>query len=182
MKCCESGKDVFEPGYDCIIDDGEAVSWDWINEQIARQDIHDEYPECDIEIAEIFRDLVEDAIRYHSATGRYLQIWGELGELYGEVRYNIKRHRPYTAGSDGCMGKDFVEIKTISPEKGTDKIEVKTAGNFNRLLIVKISDDFRFESRMIERGKLIKKKSNKKVYVSWGGTNEHKCESHAEKL
>jgi len=38
MKCVESGRDVFEPGYDCIIDEGEAVSWAWINEQIEKQD------------------------------------------------------------------------------------------------------------------------------------------------
>jgi hypothetical protein len=39
MQCSENGMDVFELGYDCIIDEGEVISWDWINRQIAKQDI-----------------------------------------------------------------------------------------------------------------------------------------------
>lgn len=98
------------------------------------------------ELAHILESLVETATTYRHLTGRYLQIWGELGELHAEIEYGIKRHKPMTPGSDGKIGNDYVEVKTISPEKNSTEVQVKRAGNFNKLLIVKISDDFRFES------------------------------------
>lgn len=100
--------------------------------------------------------LVENARIYHELTGRYLQIWGELGELYAEIRYGIKRHRPMTQGSDGKLGDDYVEVKTISPEKNSEAVAVKRAGNFNKLVVVKISEDFEFDSRMLDRKKMSK--------------------------
>ena len=110
----------------------------------------------DPELIEIFENLVENAMDYFKLTGRYLQIWGELGELFAELKYGIKRHKPHTQGSDGKLGNDFVEIKTISPEKDGEKVQVKRAGNFNKLLVVKISEDFEFEGRFIERKRLSK--------------------------
>lgn len=93
---------------------------------------------------------------YHALTGRYLQIWGELGELYAEIKYGVKRHKPHAQGSDGKLGNDFVEIKTISPEKDGGRVQVKRAGNFNRLLVIKINEHFDFEGRFIERRSLSK--------------------------
>ena len=108
------------------------------------------------ELLAIFEDLVETAAAYRTLTGRYLQIWGELGELYAEIRYAIKRHRPHTPGSDGKLGNDFIEVKTISPEKSTADVQVERAGNFNKLVVVKISHDFRFESRILDRRRIPK--------------------------
>lgn len=113
-------------------------------------------PQNDPELARIFESLVENAMSYHELTGRYLQIWGELGELYAEIEYGIERHKPHTRGSDGKLGNDFVEIKTISPEKTGGQVQVKRAGNFNRLLVIKISEKFGFEGRFIERKRLTK--------------------------
>jgi hypothetical protein len=110
----------------------------------------------DPELAIIFDSLVESAMSYHELTGRYLQIWGELGELYAEITYGIKRHKPHTRGSDGKLGNDFVEIKTMSPEKVGDQVQVKRAGNFNKLLIIKINEKFEFEGRFIARKQLSK--------------------------
>src|SRR5690606_25160855 len=98
-------------------------------------------------------------------TGRYLQIWGELGEFYAEVKYGLKRHRAHAPGSDGKLGNDFVEVKTISPEKGGDSVSVKRAGNFNKLLIVRISFDFEFESLMVDRESL-RKGAGKNVRIN----------------
>lgn len=114
----------------------------------------------------IFDGLVHNAKSFHSITNRYLQIWGELGELFAEINYGIKRHKPHTKGSDGKLGNDFVEIKTISPEKGIEEVRVKRAGNFNKLLIVKINEDFSFESRLIAR-KELKKGDGAYVRASW---------------
>lgn len=123
--------------------------WEW-------QPICEPLAQPDPELVMIFESLVENAKSYHALTGRYLQIWGELGELYAEIEYGIKRHKPYTRGSDGKLGNDFIEIKTISPEKNGEQVQVKRAGNFNKLLVVKITKDFTFEGRFIGRKKLSK--------------------------
>ena len=149
-----------------VWDDGEWISWDEINESLYEQELQSEYPNADIEIAHIFENLVRVAEEYKSVTGRYLQIWGELGELYAEVKLGLKRHHPGTEGSDGKLGSDFIEVKTISPEKGNKKVLVKRSGNFNKLLVVKISSEFSFESRMIERKKL-SKSAGKYAKASW---------------
>jgi len=68
------------------------------------------------------------------------------------------RHAPGTQGSDGRLGNDWVEVKTISPEKGKDAVQVKRAGNFNKLLVVRVNKNIEFESKMIDRKKLKKGK------------------------
>ena len=120
----------------------------------------------DPELAEIFESLVDSAKSYYALTGRYLQIWGELGELYAEIKYSIKRHKPHTRGSDGKLGNDYIEIKTISPEKAGELVQVKRAGNFNKLLVIKITKDFDFEGRFIER-KTLSKGDGTHARVSW---------------
>ena len=122
--------------------------------------------EVDHALITIFKNLVNNAKSYYDHTGRYLQIWGELGELFGEINYGIKRHKPHTSGSDGRRGKDFIEIKTISPEKTGEQVQVKRAGNFNKLLVVKISKDFEFEARLIAR-KELSKGEGERAKVSW---------------
>ncbi len=165
MHCSMTGKPLNDPS-EGVWDDGEWISWDWINQQLHDQDLAKEFPETDVEIVKVFEELVCVASDYKQLTGRYLQIWGELGELYGEIKYGIKRHKPGTAGSDGRLGKDWVEIKAISPEKNSNNVQVKCAGDFNKLLIVKISEDFGFESKLIDR-KLLKKGKGKYASISW---------------
>jgi hypothetical protein len=152
-------------------DDGEWISWDYINDQLREEEIRREFPHASPGLVEVFEALIGAAMDYKSITGRYLQIWGELGELYAEMKFGIKRHRPGTQGSDGRVGNDFVEVKTISPEKGVDQVLVKRAGNFNKLLVVKVSEDFEFEARMIDR-KELKKGTGKHARVSWSSTTE----------
>ena len=59
------------------------------------------FPFSVLEQTEIFHDLVECAERHFHNTGRYLQIWGELGEIYAEVKFGLRRHGSCEAGSDG---------------------------------------------------------------------------------
>jgi hypothetical protein len=164
---------ILQDTSDGIYDDGEWISWDWINQQIYEQELRANYPKANPELAELFNNLVDLASRHHEITGRYLQIWGELGELYAELKFGIKRHRPKAPGSDGRLGNDFIEIKTISPEKSQHKVQVKRAGNFNKLLVVRISEAFAFEARIIERHKL-KKGTGKHASVSWQAIPSHK--------
>jgi hypothetical protein len=128
--------------------------WEW--QPVHENEFSQALPPENSELVEIFESLVDSAQSYHTLTGRYLQIWGELGELYAEMKYGIKRHKPHTKGSDGKLGNDYIEIKTISPEKAGERVQVKRAGNFNKLLVIKINQDFDFEGRFIKRKELSK--------------------------
>lgn len=143
--------------------------WEWVDTP------EDELPQgdhqVDPELSYLFESLVENAREYHELTGRYLQIWGELGELYAEVTYGIKRHKPHTRGSDGKLGNDFIEIKTMSPERSGEQVEVKLAGNFNKLLVVRITRDFEFESRLVSR-RLLPKTDGSHARVAWSALPE----------
>lgn len=112
------------------------------------------FPSSILEQTEIFHELVDCAIRHFENTGRYLQIWGELGEIYAEIKFGLCRHGTHEAGSDGTIKGKLVEVKTISPEKSNDQVFVKTQGNFEQLLIVRISRDFEFQGRLFDRSEL----------------------------
>ena len=76
------------------------------------------------ELLAIFEELVESAAKYKRLTGRHLPILGELGELFAEIMFGLKRHGPMTRGSDGKLDDELVEVKTITPEKSTDSVQV----------------------------------------------------------
>jgi hypothetical protein len=135
-------------------------------EELDDSELSDEKLPINSELSVVFDNLIHNAKLFHELTNRYLQIWGELGELYGELHFGIKRHKPHTKGSDGKLGNDFIEIKTISPEKSLEEVRVKRAGNFNKLLIVKINEDFSFEGQIIAR-KSLSKGEGKHVRASW---------------
>ena len=165
MRCAMTDREYPEFS-DGVWDDGEWISWDWINQQIYEQELHAQYPAAVPELIDVFERLVKIAVDYKTITGTYLQVWGELGELYAEIKFGVKRHRPHAQGSDGKLGNDFVEVKTISPEKSAHKVKVKRAGNFSKLLVVKISENFEFEAKMVERSAL-GKGTGKVARYSW---------------
>lgn len=165
MRCAMTGREIASPA-DGIWDDGEWISWDYINQQIYEQEREKEFPEANPELIDVFERLVEVATDHKAVTGSYLQIWGELGELYAAIKWGVKRHRPKAQGSDGKIGNDFIEVKTISPEKSYNAVTVKRAGNFNKLLVVRISVEFQFEARMIDRRSL-RKGTGRLAKVPW---------------
>lgn len=112
------------------------------------------FPYSVLEQTEIFQDLVDCAVRHFENTGRYLQVWGELGEIYAEIRFGLRRHGTHRAGSDGTIAGKLVEVKTISPEKTSDRVLVKSQGNFEKLLIIRIDRDFQFRGKLFDRSEL----------------------------
>lgn len=112
------------------------------------------FPFSFLEQTQIFEDLLECAARHFENTGRYLQIWGELGEIYAEIRFGLCRHGTHTAGSDGTIAGRRVEVKTISPEKTSDCVLVKRQGDFEQLLIVRIDQNFQFRGKLLDRSEL----------------------------
>ncbi|MFQ3243632.1 MAG: hypothetical protein ACI9SP_000250 [Arenicella sp.] len=177
--CAKTGAPITGNG-DAYWDDGEWVSWDYIDSKLYTDNINkswDDYYEIHpvensssghetLRLSEMLGKLVEVARAYLASTGRHLPIYGEMGELYGEIKYGINRHKENTPGSDGRLDDDWVEIKTISPHKSNDVVQVKRAGNFNKLLIVKISDEFKFKAHMVDR-KDLKKGDGKFAKASW---------------
>lgn len=114
----------------------------------------DGFPFSMLEQAEIFQELVDCASRHFENTGRYLQVWGELGELYAEIKFGLRRHETHAPGSDGTIDGKLVEVKTISPAKAGDRVRVKRQGNFEQLLIVRIGRDFQFHGKLFDRREL----------------------------
>jgi hypothetical protein len=144
------------------------ISGDWLDSQFENEDEDDAYsvepsephqsrdgfPFRVLEQAEIFHDLVDCAIRHFENTGRYLQVWGELGEIYAEIKFGLRRHATHTAGSDGTISGKLVEVKTISPEKTNGQVLVKRQGDFEQLLIVRVDRDFQFQGKLFDRSEL----------------------------
>ena len=136
---------------DGIWDDGEWISWDEINEQLRYKESGAKYPNADRSLIPIFEQLLSVAEWYHSTTGSHLQVYGDIGELFAAITLGLKLHRNYVPGSDGRLGDDFIEKKTITPFKPNDVVTVKASGNFNKLLVVKINEDFELSYRLIAR-------------------------------
>ena len=137
-------------------DDGEWISWDEISRQIQHKEWGAKYPNANRALIPVLEQLLETARTYHEETGSHLQVYGDIGELYGAITYGIKLHRNYAQGSDGRLGNDFIEVKTISPFKNGDRVEVKLTGHFNKLLVVKISEEFELTHKLIDRRSLPK--------------------------
>ena len=114
----------------------------------------DGFPFSVLEQTLIFEDLVDCAKRHFENTGRYLQVWGELGEIYAEIKFGLRRHGTRWAGSDGRIAGKLVEVKTISPEKTSDRVLVKSQGNFEQLLIIRIDRNFQFKGKLFDRSEL----------------------------
>ena len=137
----------------------EYIDRAWVDSQLEHEPdapfkSRDGFPLSTLEQTEIFHDLIDCAIRHFENTGRYLQIWGELGEIYAEIKFGLRRHGTHTAGSDGTIDGKLVEVKTISPEKASDRVLVKSQGDFEQLLIVRIDRDFQFKGKLVDRNML----------------------------
>ncbi|ACT46992.1 hypothetical protein [Methylotenera mobilis] len=135
------------------------ISKEWVDSQLESEQIEhfksrDGFPFSTLEQTEIFHDLIDCAERHFENTGRYLQVWGELGEIYAEIKFGLRRHGTHRAGSDGTIDGRLVEVKTISPEKTSDHVLVKSQGDFERLLIVRIDRHFQFQGKLFERSEL----------------------------
>jgi hypothetical protein len=149
-----------------VWDDGEWIGWDEISLSLAEQELRTKYPHADIALVPYLEELLELAERYYRKTGRHLQVYGDVGELFGAVMYGIKLHRNYAKGSDGRLGNDFVEIKTITPFKACDEVTVQLDRHFGKLLIVKVDANFQVSGRLLDRKHLPATRGNR-LRVTW---------------
>ena len=149
-----------------IYDDGEWITWTEINTHLARLEFEARFPNLDVDLVPIFQDLLAIAQNYYELTGSHLQVYGDLGELYGAITHGLKLHRNYAQGSDGKIGNHFVEVKTITPFKSNDTITLNLKRNFSQVLIVKIDSDFEVQAKLLDRKALPKVKGTS-LKLSW---------------
>ncbi len=149
-----------------IYDDGEWITWTEINTHLARLEFEARFPNLDVDLVPIFQDLLAVAQNYYELTGSHLQVYGDLGELYGAITHGLKLHRNYAQGSDGKIGNHFVEVKTITPFKSNDTITLNLRRNFSKVLIVKIDSDFEVQGKLLDRKALHKVKGTT-LKLSW---------------
>lgn len=149
-----------------IWDDGEWLTWADVNSHLYQLEMGERFPNADAALVETFRDLLDVAQQYFYQTGKHLQVYGDLGELFGAITYGIRLNKNYAQGSDGRLGKDHVEVKTITPFKTNDTVQLNLERNFNKVFIVRISEDFEIEAKMIDRKSLPKNKS-KRLQLRW---------------
>ncbi len=90
MNRCSMTRKVADGPSDAVWDDGEWISWDWLSQQQYEQELRERYPDVNPQIAEILEELVETARNYKDLTGRYLPVFGELGELFAEITLESK--------------------------------------------------------------------------------------------
>lgn len=149
------GNSEFTPGFDGVWDDGEFIHWDKITDQVHEDDE-----------ADLLKEMLRIAQEYYEFTGRPLPIYGEIGELFAQRQYGFILNKPGSEGSDGSLLDDFYEVKTITPFKKRDFVRVKKSGNFNKLVLVKITEDHQISSKIFDRKYLPKSKSDL-FEVSW---------------
>ena len=166
--------------------DGDWISWENFGEY-DKQDIDNnhlaelereaelrrQYPNADISLIPFFHNLLSLSKDYYEQTHKHLQVYGDIGELFGAITHGIQLHRNYAQGSDGKLGNDFVEIKTITPFKKHDKVDVRLDRHFSKLLVVKIDSRFRVSGRLVDR-RVLGNTNEKKRSIGWAElTNMH---------
>jgi len=146
--------------------DGEWISWDVIDDleetsysrlvELERDaELRFQFPKANPALVPIFLDLLANAEDYFTKTGSHLNIYGQIGELYGAVQYGITLHKnPSAMGSDGKLGDDFVEIKTLSPDNANNRTSARTDRHFSKFLLVNIAPDFRVSGKLMDRKNL----------------------------
>ena len=151
--------------WDSIIDP-EEVRYSRLAELERETQLRLKYPNADLKLVPYFRDLLTLAESYYIETGQHLNVYGDIGELFGAIMYGIKLHKNNAQGSDGRLGNDFIEIKTISPTNDKGLTSVRLDRHFNKLLVVKISEQFEVSGRLVRRADL-PSKTGKNVRLSW---------------
>ena len=108
-------------------------------------------PPNDTKRVAVYDALLLNARRHLKLTGRHLEVYSDIAELYATLTYGIKFARNEEAGSEGRLGKDHYTVKVIAPTNTTETVTVKMSGNFSHLVVVKIAPNFRVTGRVVTR-------------------------------
>jgi hypothetical protein len=142
------------------------LSWGDINDPAQANQIQHHFPDADPAYIAALQGLLRTARSFNASTNRHLQIYGDIGELYGAIVHGIALHRFSAEGSDGRLGDDFVEIKTISPFKSWKVVNLRMDRHFSKLLAVRVMQDFSVQGVMVSRSALPKPDSPEMI-LEW---------------
>jgi hypothetical protein len=161
---------------DGIWDDGEWVSWAWINTHIDDQD-GDSPQHLEIEddredragepSAELLFRILAAKLHFENTLDEISPDWGAIGEAYIAECFGVKLCKQHVEGHDGRLGNDLVEIKTITPHKRMPFVLVKRNGNFSVLAVVQISSDAELDVRFVSRNRLPAGDGGTHFFVTW---------------
>lgn len=90
------------------------------------------FPNAHLSLALVFDDPISTAEHYHRLSGRSLQVYGNIGELYSCKTYGLNLDRNYAQGSDGRICNGLVQVKIITPFKSKDRVNLNLARSFGR--------------------------------------------------
>ncbi len=170
LRCSITGNPIWNTG-EGIYDDGEWVSWAYINQQIEKSEIEIEIDE-DFEPAPSpqgleLNGMIAQAARLQKGSPQAAALWGRIGELYVAELYGVALNRTHAQGHDGRLSNDLVEVKTLTPQKNNLIVRVKQAGNFSLLAVVRVNEELDFDVRLVRRANLPKVAEGKFWFLSW---------------
>lgn len=79
-------------GWDSIIDP-EETKFSRLAELEREAELRLKYPNADPTLVPYFQDLLTLAEAYFCDTGQHLNVYGDIGELFGAIMYGIKLHK-----------------------------------------------------------------------------------------
>lgn len=166
IRCSMSGVPIRNTS-DGIWDDGEWISWEYINRQIAIQegDLTKEgtYYPGEEEINRLLIEVADDEANGIVPSPK----WGRIGELYVAKRFGVVLSREYAQGHDGRLDNDLVEIQTLTPTKHRPVVRVKRKGNFSLLAVVRVNSDHEFDALLVRRNRLPMAGEGDWLYIDW---------------
>lgn len=175
MCCSMTGVSIRDSG-DGIWDDGEWISWAYLNEQMAAQT---ENTGARTEFASEVQPygpriltLIKEAVLQEKLSPGPSPLWGRIGELYVAERFGVVLSRSHAQGHDGRLGREFVEIKTITPHKRRAFVRVKRTGNYSLLAVVRVNEAYQLDARLIRRDQLAKGAKGKFATLAWSAVRQ----------
>jgi len=160
-----------------VWDDGEWISWAYINQQLDEQEngalpleeLENLEEEEDREpSAELMFRILAAKEHFENTLDEISRDWGAIGEAYAKEKFGIQLcRRANAAGHDGRWKNELVEIKTITPHKRRPFVRVKHAGNFSLLLAIRFTPECRVEARYLPRDELPPANGQEYAYVEW---------------
>ena len=113
-----------------------------------------------------FETMRRAARDFHRERDEYLTIYGDLGEVFAMLVLGMVPNRRHAKGSDGRVGNDQVEVKTITPQSKSQAVGVRQDRAFNKLFVVRVTQQHRVSGRLLDRS-MLKFGRNGIAQVSW---------------
>ena len=103
--------------------------------------------------------LLRAAKSYFVITGKHLSVYPQIAESYAAIHFDLP-----LGGSLDKKGR--VKIAWLTPDNPTNSVEVSLKEDFDLLMVIRISDKFTVEARMITRKNLSQRQKGVQT-VTW---------------